>query len=190
MSLVLAPETIAALEDEAAFRALCAAHPEWRFERDPNGRLVIMPPVGWDGARREVWPLVALDAWNQQHRLGIVLSSQVMFKLPGGGWRSPDAAWVSAARAARLTAEERRGFPPIAPDFVIEVRSPSDEARELHAKMAEYLAAGVRLGWLLDPEDGVAWIYHAGAPPRQQPLTDPLDGGDVLPAFRFTWRDD
>jgi Uma2 family endonuclease len=190
MSLVLAPETIAALEDEAAFRALCVAHPEWRFERDRWGRLVIMPPVGWDGARREVGPLVALATWNAERRLGTVLSSQALFRLPGAGWRSPDAAWVSAPRAARLTPEERRGFPPIAPDFVIEVRSPSDESGELHAKMAEYVGAGVRLGWLLDPDAGTATIYRADRTVVTVPLALPLSGEDVLPGFVYVWQDE
>ncbi len=159
---VLNLESITKLDDEAQFIRLSKANPHLRLERDRNGALVIMPPSGFEGSRREVGPLVALDEWNERTRLGVVLGPTVMFKLPIGPWRCPDAAWVSRSTAAGLSAEERRGFPPVAPDFVIEVRSPSDTRRELEARMEEWMEAGGRLAWLLDPDEGTATVYQSG----------------------------
>src|SRR5947207_2067846 len=138
MALIVSPETLTALDDEATFVAFCEAHPEWRFERDAAGALVILPPVGFEAGRLEVGPLAALYAWNKQAGSpGVAVSSQTVFRLPGGGWRSPDAAWVARERVEALDTEQRRGFPPIAPDFMIEVQSPSDRREDLFAKMEE-----------------------------------------------------
>jgi len=191
MAVVVSPQTLKILDDEAEFVAFCEAHPEWRFERDPAGALVIMPPVGMEGGRREVGPLAALYAWNKQAgSLGVVVSSQTVFRLPGGGWRSPDAAWVARPRAEALSAEQRRGFPPIAPDFVIEIQSPSDRRSDLLAKMEEYTRCGVRLAWLLDPEQTqTARIYRSAGPAEELPLTQTLSGEDVLPGFVYRWEE-
>src|SRR5262245_25541713 len=120
MALIVSPEALKGLDDEAAFLAFCERNPEWRLERDPSGALVIMPPVGGLGGHREVRPLAALDRWNDEGgRPGLVFSSQTMFRLPGGGWRSPDAAWVARPRWNALARLQQIGFPPIAPDFAI-----------------------------------------------------------------------
>ena len=191
MALIVSPEALKGLDDEAAFVAFCARHPEWRFERDPAGALVVMPPVGGLGGHREVRPLAALERWNDAAgQPGLVFSSQTMFRLPGGGWRSPDAAWVARERWSALTGPQQIGFPPIAPDFVIEIQSPSDRRSDLLAKMEEYMRSGVRLAWLLDPEEThTAKIYRPGRPPEDAPLMRPLSGEDVLPGFAFRWEE-
>lgn len=106
--------------------------------------------------------LIDLGIWNRQTQLGHVFSSSTIFQLPNGGKRSPDAAWIAHARWEALTTEQRRKFPPVAPDFVIELRSASDDLETLHTKMQEYSDSGVRLGWLINPQDQQAEIYRCG----------------------------
>jgi Uma2 family endonuclease len=103
--------------------------------------------------------------------------------LPNGGDRSPDAAWVELSRWQALTPEQRRKFPPIAPDFVIELRSPTDDLELLRAKMQEYMDAEVRLGWMFNPQEQQVEIYRQGQPKEVQQLPTELSGEDVLPGF-------
>lgn len=190
MALVVSPETLSNLEDETTFRVFCGRHPEWRLERDPRGALVIMPPVGGLGGNREVRPIAALAHWNKEAgEPGLVFSSQTMFRLPGEGWRSPDAAWVARERWQALTRAEQAGFPPIAPDFVIELQSPSDRRADLLTKMDEYMRSGVRLAWLLDPDETrTARVYRSRRDAEEVSLDVPLSGEDVLPGFVFQWE--
>ena len=112
-----------------------------------------MPPVGGDSGNREMELGGDLLIWNRRTRLGKVFSSSTIFKLPGGGDRSPGAAWIELSRWEALTPEQRAKFPPIAPDFVLELRSRTDSLTLLQAKMQEYINCGVRLGWLIDPKN-------------------------------------
>lgn len=110
------------LTDEQ-FYQLCIKNPEIQLERTPQGDLILMSPVGGDSGNQEIELGADLVIWNRQTKLGKVFSSSTIFRLPNGGDRSPDAAWVELSRWEALTPEQRRKFPPIAPDFVIEVRS-------------------------------------------------------------------
>jgi Uma2 family endonuclease len=109
-----------------------------------------------------------------------------IFRLPNGGKRSPDAAWVANERWDALTEEERRKFPPIAPDFVIELRSATDDLAMLQAKMQEYLESGVRLGWLINPQAQQVEIYRRDATIERLDLPIELSGEDVLPGLILT----
>ena len=124
--------------------------------------------------------------WNRQTGLGFTFSSSTVFKLPNGADRSPDAAWIRRERWQALTPEQRRKFPPIAPDFVIELRSASDSLEILRDKMLEYLDAGVRLGWLINPEDQQVEIYRQGRDVDVRNLPAALAGEDVLPGFTLS----
>ena len=126
------------------FYQLCLRNPELTIERDAGGRLIVMSPVGGDSGSREMDLGGEVYIWNRQTQLGKVFSSSTLFKLPGGGSRSPDVAWVELSRWEALTPEQRQKFPPIAPDFVIELRSRSDNLQTLQDKMLEYLQSGVR----------------------------------------------
>ncbi len=142
-----------------------------------------MPPVGGNSGNRELELGGELYLWNRQTQLGKVFSSSTIFKLPGGGDRSPDAAWVKLSRWHALTPEQRQKFPPIAPDFVLEVRSPSDSLEMLQAKMQEYLDSGVHLGWLFNPQDQQVEIYRVGEAEEIRSLPTELSGEAVLPGF-------
>lgn len=170
------------LTDET-FYQLCQSNPDVKFERTATGELVVMSPVGGESGKREADLIIELGLWNRQQGLGVVFSSSSGFKLPNGANRSPDAAWVKQTRWNALTPEQRRKFPPIAPDFVVELRSESDELETLRAKLQEYMDNGVRLGWLLDPQTQQAEIYRQGQPVETLNAPTRLSGEDVLPGF-------
>ena len=116
------------LTDEQ-FYQLCLSNPDLQMERTPSGALVLMSPVGGESGNQEIELGADLVIWNRRSHLGKVFSSSTVFKLPGGGDRSPDAAWVELSRWNALAPEDRSKFPPIAPDFVLELRSPSDSLK-------------------------------------------------------------
>ncbi|MEG4497604.1 Uma2 family endonuclease [Microcoleus sp. F10-C6] len=165
------------------FYQLCLSNPELTIERDAEGRLIVMSPVGGDSGSREMDLGGEVYIWNRQTQLGKVFSSSTLFKLPGGGSRSPDVAWVELSRWEALTPEQRQKFPPIAPDFVIELRSRSDNLQTLQDKMLEYLQSGVRLGWLFNPQNQQVEIYRQGQTKEVRSLPTQLSGEDVLPGF-------
>lgn len=170
------------LTDEQ-FYQLCVNNPEISLERNAQGALIVMSPVGGDSGSREMELGTDLTIWNRQTNLGKVFSSSTLFKLPGGGDRSPDAAWVELSRWQALTPEQRQKFPPIAPDFVIELRSRTDNLETLQAKMQEYMNSGVRLGWMFNPQDQQVEIYRQGQPKEVRQLPTELSGESVLPSF-------
>jgi Uma2 family endonuclease len=173
------------LTDEQ-FYQLCQNNRELKFERTVNGELIIMSPVGGESGNREAELIIDLGVWNRQTGLGYTFSSSTVFKLPNGADRSPDAAWIWRERWEALTPEQRRKFPPIAPDFVIELRSATDSLEMLREKMREYLDAGVRLGWLINPQQQQVEIYRVGQEVEVRNLPAELSGEDVLPGFSWS----
>ena len=170
------------LTDEQFYR-LCQMNRDWQFERTAKGEIIIMSPVGGVSGNREADLIGLVWMWNQQTQLGRVFSSSTIFRLPNNGDRSPDAAWVSLERWSALTAEEQEKFPPICPDFVIELRSRTDSLRSLQEKMQEYLNSGLRLGWLINPHDEQVEIYRPSREVEIVQFPVSLSGEDVLPGF-------
>jgi Uma2 family endonuclease len=178
------------LSDEQ-FYQLCITNPDLNIERSAEGVLIFMPPVGGDSGNREMELGIDIGSWNRQTKLGKVFSSSTIFKLPGGGDRSPDAAWVELSRWEALTPAQRQKFPPIAPDFVIELRSRTDSLPMLQEKMQEYMGSGVKLGWMFNPQDQQVELYRQGQAKEVRSLPTQLSGESVLPGFtlqveRFT----
>ena len=174
------------------FYELCMANKDIAMERSFTGDLIIMPPVGGESGAKEAEYIIDLGIWNRQTKLGKVFSSSTVFKLPNGGDRSPDAAWVKLERWNSLTQEQQKKFPSLCPDFVIELRSESDHEvaqlccdrlKPLQDKMQEYLASGLRLGWLINPQDQVVEIYRLGKNVEFVEFPATLSGEDVLPGF-------
>lgn len=145
-----------------------------------------MPPVGGESGNRELEFGIDLGIWNRQTQFGKVFSSSTIFKLPGGGDRSPDAAWVQQGRWNALTLEQQQKFPPIAPDFVFALRSRSDAIAPLREKMEEYLACGVQLGWLFNPHEQQVEINRQGHSAEVRSLPTTLSGEDILPGFQLS----
>lgn len=174
------------LNDEQ-FYQLCQENPDIKIERDTKGNLIIMPPTGGETGNRNFSVLGQLWAWVEANpELGLGFDSSTEFNLPNGGDRSPDAAWVSLERWLSLTPEQKKRFPPICPDFVIELRSESDRLIKLQEKMQEYIASGLRLGWLIDPKNKVVEIYRQGSPVEVLRSPATLSGENVLPGFVLT----
>jgi Uma2 family endonuclease len=181
---------ITALSDEQ-FDRLCAANPEINFERTISGELVIWPPSGGITGNQIAELTTDFGVWNEQSKRGEIFGSSTCFRLPGGGvgeacsesFRSPDVSWIEKSRWDALTPEQQRKFPPICPDFVLELRSPIDNLRMVQQKMQEYLDSGIRLGWLINPEDGEVEIYRPGQEVEVVRSPKELSGEDVLLEF-------
>jgi Uma2 family endonuclease len=166
----------------AQFRELCRENRDVRLELTAKGELVVMPPTGWESGRRNSDLNLELGVWNRQTGLGVVFDSSTGFILPNGAIRSPDAAWVAMSRIAPINPNPD-GFLPLAPDFVIELRSASDRLQPLQEKMQEYIDNGVRLGFLLNPQNQSVEVYRIdqGTEVLQSPAE--LSGENVLPGF-------
>jgi Uma2 family endonuclease len=173
------------LTDEQ-FYELCQNNRELQFERTSRGELIIMSPVGGESGNREADLMIDLGIWNRQTGLGYTFSSSTVFKLPNGANRSPDAAWIQKKRWEVLTPEQRRKFPPIAPDFIVELRSATDDLEMLRDKMREYRDAGVKLGWLINPQQQQVEIYRLGVDVEVRNLPTELSGENLLPGFSLS----
>jgi len=173
------------LTDEQ-FYTLCQANPDVKFERNANGTLVIMSPTGGETGNRNFEIGADFAIWNRQTKLGVCFDSSTCFKLPNGAQRSPDIAWVKQERWQALTPAQREQFPPTAPDFVLELLSPSDSLPATQTKMQEYIDNGVQLGWLINRKNRTVEIYRPNQP--VQTLTNPtqLSATDILPGFTLT----
>ncbi len=182
MTTVLNVNSLTTLTPEQ-FYLLCVNNPEAQLERSPQGELIIMSPVGGESGKKEANLIGDLIIWNRQTNLGIVFSSSTIFNLPNGGSRSPDVAWVSLEKWDSLTQEEKDKFPPLCPDFVIELRSKSDRLKPLQDKMLEYLASGLKLGWLINPQNKQVEIYRQNQEVEVLTMPVVLSGEDVLPGL-------
>jgi Uma2 family endonuclease len=167
------------------FYELCKVNQDLRLERSSTGELILMPPTGWESGKRNADLTTNVTLWNRQTQLGIVFDSSTGFSLPNGADRSPDVAWVEKSRIEAIAPDPAK-FLPLAPDFVIELRSATDKLTTLERKMAEYRDCGVRLGWLLDPQEKRVQIYRVGRPTEYLNQPEQLSGEDVLPGFVLT----
>ncbi len=140
--------------------AFSRANQGFPVERDAEGYVVVMSPTGLEGSRRNLEILLELGLWNRREGHGVVTESDGGFTLPDGSVRAPDAAWTAADRFNALPAQERKRFARISPDFIIELRSPSDIRLELEEKMDMWMRNGVALAWLIDPEERTVTIYR------------------------------
>ncbi|HEY9876223.1 MAG TPA: Uma2 family endonuclease [Candidatus Obscuribacterales bacterium] len=170
------------LTDEQ-FYQLCLANRDLRLERTAQGELIVMPPTGGGTGKRNIKISSRLEVWSSQNNLGVAFDSSTGFKLPNGATRSPDAAWVTQERWDALTPDQQEEFPPICPDFVVELRSASDSLTKAREKMQEYLNNGCRLGWLIDPQNQRVEIYRLNQEVEIVRSPTTLSGEDVLPGF-------
>ncbi|GAB3639260.1 Uma2 family endonuclease [Hymenobacter arcticus] len=176
------------LSDDEFFE-LCQANPALCFERNAHQEIIIMPPAGSESSESSMESQGQLWLWNRKARLGHVYESSAGFKLPDNSVRSPDVAWLSQGKWAQLTAEQRRRFPPVCPEFMMEIKSPSDDLKVLQAKMENYLANGMQLGFLLDVATETAYVYRPGQPAETvQGYDQELSGEAVLPGFMLDLR--
>ncbi len=175
------------------FEQLAYAEQLARIELTKDGELIVMSPTGGEAGRKNRRLTQQIGNWTDRDGTGEAFDSSTVFVLPNGARRSPDVSWIRLERWNSLTLKEKQGFPPIAPDFVIELVSPSDlknqSYQDLQAKMQEYLDNGVKLGWLIEPSAKIVEIYRLGQ--SVEILTNPqtLSGEDVLPGVSLDLKD-
>ncbi|MGK7933215.1 MAG: Uma2 family endonuclease [Microcystaceae cyanobacterium] len=163
------------------FYQICQNNRDLRFERNTKGDLIIMPPTGGETSRKNSEITYKLYPWNHQSKLGITFDSSGGFTLPNGANRSPDASWISLEKWENLTPQQREKFLPLCPDFVIELRSPSDNLKPLQKKMQEYLENGTKLGWLINRKTQQVEIYRQGKEVEILDHPPTLSGENILP---------
>ena len=165
------------------FYQLCQNNRDLRFERNAQGELIIMPPTGGGTGKRNFDINLELGIQNRQKQLGVCFDSSTGFKLPNGADRSPTGAWIPLNKWNNLTLKQQEKFLPLCPDFVIELRSPSDELKTLQKKMQEYIDNGTLLGWLINPQDRQVEVYRQGQDKEILNNPENLSGEDILPDF-------
>jgi Uma2 family endonuclease len=182
MTVTLQLPPVLKLSDEQ-FEQLATANRDLQLELTAKGELIIMPPTGGETGSRNFNLSGQLWLWNRQNRLGKAFDSSTGFRLPNGATRSPDASWVKMERWDALSAAQKKKFLPLCPDFAVELVSESDELKDTQEKMHEYIANGLRLGWLINPKNQQVEIYYPNQEVKilQSPAT--LSGEDVLPGF-------
>jgi Uma2 family endonuclease len=174
----------APLSDEELM-AFSEANKPCKVERMASGEILVMTPSGYKNNLREAYVVHELFAWAEAEGRGQAFSSNAGFNLPDGSTLSPDAGWVEPSRVAALSEHEQERFLPFAPDFLIEILSPSDSLPELDAKMAQWIANGVRLAWRIDPFGGTVAICAAGADPVVLSRPETVEGAGPVEGFRL-----
>jgi Uma2 family endonuclease len=171
---------------EEEFFRFCAANKHIKIERDENNQILIMPPAGLESDNQSFSLGLQLGNWNEKNKAGLCFGSSAGFTLPDTSVRSPDAAWLSNEKWKSLSAEEKKVFAHITPDFIAEVMSPSDDLKQLQHKMQKWIENGVKLGWLIDPKTQTTFIYRAdGTISKVTGFDKVLSGEDVLQGFEF-----
>jgi len=165
------------------FFELCHLNRDLRIERTCQGDLVIMPPTGSETGRVNFRLTQLFGNWMDADGTGVGFDSSTGFTLPNGAKRSPDVAWVKRARWEALTRQQQQEFAPLCPDFVLELRSPSDALAYVQAKMREYLDNGAQLGWLIDLIEKKVYIYRPQAPVECLDNPQTVSGDPMLPRF-------
>ena len=172
------------------FYLFCQEMRDFQIERDANGTILIMSPTGSKSGNLNFEIALELGNWNRKTKLGIAFDSSTGFTFPNKAVRSPDVCWIAQERWNALSKAERERFAPIVPDFVIEIRSLTDDLDTLKDKMLEYVEQGARLGWLVDPSQQQVWIYRAnGTIDQVTSFEVELSGESVLPEFSMKISD-
>jgi Uma2 family endonuclease len=178
------PQHIMPLTDDQLFE-LCAANSELVIERNSEGELIIMSPAGGLTGNRNLKLASAVFNWNDISGLGYTFDSSTGFLLPDHSMLSPDVSWVKKEKWEKLSIKQQEKFPPLCPDFVIELCSPSDELRYVKSKMETWIKNGCQLGWLIDPREQKAFVYEDGNV-KEFSFKDMLNGGKLMPGFSFS----
>ena len=144
------------------FFDIAQANQDLRLELSARGELIVMPPAGGRTGNRNAELTYQFVAWNRQNKGGKIFDSSTGFRLPSGAVRSPDISWVSKVKLETLTYEQMEKYPPLCPEFVLELRSPTDRLEAVKDKMQEYMENGAELGWLIDPIEEKVYIYTSG----------------------------
>lgn len=173
---------IAKITDNEFFE-LCRNNADLRMEMTKEGDLIIMPPTGGETSGYNFDLVLDFGSWVRRDGTGKGFESNAMFVLPNGAKRMPDMSWIKLERWNQLTDTQKKSFPPICPDFVVELRSPSDSLQDLKDKMTEYIENGAQLGWLIDPIQKKVFVYRPGSEPEEFDNPASISGDPLLKGF-------
>jgi len=168
---------------------LCQINRDLLIELNARGELIIMPPTGGETSERNAEITMQLRLWAKRDGTGTTFDSSGGFRLPNGAMRSPDAAWLKKSRLEALSPEQRKKFVPLAPDFLVELRSPTDSLSALYDKMQEYIDNGVQLAWLIDPEVRRIYVYRPQKPVEELRGPETISGDPLLSGFVLNLRE-
>ncbi len=176
---------------DAELFEFCQLNRDLRIERTADYEILLMAPTGSESGKLDSEVTIQLGIWNKQFKLGSVFSSSTGFTLPDNSMLSPDTSWIATARWEALAFAQRKGFAPVCPEFIVELKSPSDSIKVLQAKMEVWRTNGVRLGWLLVPETETVYIYREGRSDYETEIgfDHDLSGEPVLPGFALDLRE-
>ena len=186
--LVIHPVPSHQMDDDQFFE-FCQLNRDLRIERNAEGDIILTAPAGGSSGSANAKLTIQFGIWAQNNGTGTIFDSSTGFVLPNKAVRAPDVAWVLNKRLEALTQEQWEKFLPLCPDFVLELRSPSDPLRLQCDKMTEYMASGARLGWLLDPVKKQAHIYHPRRPVEILDNPPQLSGENIMPGFTLDLHD-
>jgi Uma2 family endonuclease len=181
-------KTFGKLTDEQFFQFCLANKGRLRIERNENGQILLMPPTGLETGNYNLELGTEFALWNRKYKLGKVFDSSAGFTLPDTSVKSPDVSWLNNQKWDSLSEEEKKRFSKIAPDFVLELRSESDELKPLKTKMEKWLENGVQLGWLVDTKNETTYIYRQNQETETKPFTADLSGENVLKGFTINLK--
>jgi Uma2 family endonuclease len=168
---------------DAAYLAFCKANPNLRVERTADGEILIVPPAGSDSSYRNAKVTAQLNVWAEEDGRGKVFDSSSQFMLDDGSALSPDAAWVSNVSLRGVPREKRKEFLPLCPEFVVEVKSPSDRLKKAKEKMEQWIANGAQLAWLIDGDAQTVYVYRKGHAPKSHRGIAKLAGDGPVSGF-------
>ncbi|HRG74292.1 MAG TPA: Uma2 family endonuclease [Leptospiraceae bacterium] len=173
------------MDDDRLYK-FCVYNHEIKIERSSEGEIIVMSPTGGESGRKNLNVAYYIKDYQKKNKTGVAFDSSSGFILPNKAMRSPDAAWISNERWESLTPEQKRKFPPLCPDFVIELLSESDSLWQTQKKMEEWMANGCKLAWLIDPFQRKVFVYKASQKMRiHEDFETSIDGEDVLPGFEL-----
>jgi Uma2 family endonuclease len=176
------------MTDENFFE-FCQANRDLRIERNAEGEIIIMPPTGWETGDKNAEITAQLRIWTKKDGRGKSADSSAGYKMPNGAIMSPDASWILNERLEKISPRKRRKFLPLAPDFVIELRSESDSLAKLKDKMQEYIDNGVSLGWLIDPQEKQVFVYRPNTEIEVLENSTEISGEPLLPDFTLNLKE-
>ncbi len=179
--------TLRGLEEQMTneeFFSFCQANRDLKIERNAQREIIIMSPTYTSTGFINNKVLYQLEAWNEQHQLGVTFDSSTGFTLPDGSVRSPDAAWLSLEKWHQLTEAEKEQFAPVCPEFIVELKSKTDRLVDLQEKMENWIKNGVQLGWLIALDEKTVYIYSRNQAVQQhEDFNSDLSAAPVLPGF-------
>ena len=183
-SIVLDTRSLGGFTD-AEFYQFCLDNRNLKFERDAESNIIVMSNTGGKTGYYNHEINLEIGIWNRKYKMGICFDSSTAFKLPNNAVRSPDAAWVKNERWMSLTDKEKEQFPPLCPDFIVEIKSASDVLTSLKNKMNEWIANGTRLAWLVNPEEKLTYVFTADGGVSTVSFEEIVTGESVLEDFKI-----